>query len=205
MSAEAIPGLYRRHAAAFDRLRGRTLLERHWLDRFVALLPLGGEVLDLGCGMGEPVAAGLVRRGHAVTGVDSSGPLLELARARMPAQRWIEADMRGLDLGRRFAGVLAWDSFFHLARDDQRAIFPVFARHAAEGAPLMFNTGPEEGEALGLFEGETLFHASLSPTEYRSLLDEAGFGVVAHCAEDPDCGGRTVWLARRRAQAASGG
>ena len=32
--------------------------------------------------------------------------------------------MRTLDLGRRFGGIVAWDSFFHLTRDEQRAVVP---------------------------------------------------------------------------------
>ncbi|MBY0337217.1 MAG: class I SAM-dependent methyltransferase [Acetobacteraceae bacterium] len=197
MREDAIPDIYRRHAAAFDAQRGRSLIERPWLDRFAAHLASGAEVLDLGCGMGEPIARHLVGQGFRVTGVDVSAPLLNLARRRMPRATWIEADMRGLDLGRRFGGILAWDSFFHLARADQRAMFAVFARHAAPSAPLMFTSGPEEGEAIGCFEGEALFHASLAPEAYHRLLAAEGFAVLAHRAEDPDCGGRTVWLARR--------
>ena len=37
-------------------------------------------------------------------------------------------------------------------------------------------------------------HASLDPAEYRSLLDRNGFRVVSHVAEDPTCGGHTIWL-----------
>jgi len=70
--------------------------------------------------------------------------------------------------------------------------------HARTGAPLLFTSGPAFGEAIGTLEGEPLYHASLGPQEYRLLLDRNGFDVVAHVAEDPDCGGRTVWLARRR-------
>lgn len=171
-------------------------MERAWLDRFTALLPAGGSVLDLGCGMGEPVAAHLIGQGFAVTGVDTSPALLDLCRARFPAQHWHLADMRGLALGQRFDGILAWDSFFHLDQADQRAMFSIFARHAAPGAGLMFTTGPAEGIALGEFQGEALFHASLSPAEYRSLLRGQGFVVVAHSAEDAGCDGRTIWLAR---------
>jgi hypothetical protein len=94
--------------------------------------------------------------------------------------------------------VLAWHSFFHLPHDDQRAMFGVFARHARPGAPLMFTSGPAAGEALGTFEGETLYHASLAPDEYRALLDRAGFAVLDHIAEDPATNGDTIWLARRR-------
>ncbi len=64
-------------------------------------------------------------------------------------------------------------------------------------AALMFTSGPSHGIALGCYAGETLFHASLDPAEYRALLAAQGFSVVAHVAEDPTCGGRTVWLARR--------
>ena len=196
MPAETITGLYERHAAAFDAQRGRSLFERGWLERFTAGIPPGAALLDLGCGMAEPVAAHLVGAGFRVTGVDASPSLLALARARLPAQSWVLADMRGLDLGQRFAGILAWDSFFHLNHADQRGMFGVFARHAAPGAALMLTSGPAEGVAMGVFEGEALYHASLGPAEYRQLLAEHGFAVEAYAPEDPSCGGRTVWLAR---------
>src|SRR5688572_520060 len=104
-SAAHIIDLYERHSAAFDRLRGRELIERAWLDRFRALLPPAGSVLDLGCGSGEPVARYLVQCGHPVTGVDSAPSLIALAASRFPDQAWHVGDMRALDLGQRFAGL----------------------------------------------------------------------------------------------------
>ncbi|HVL72448.1 MAG TPA: methyltransferase domain-containing protein [Beijerinckiaceae bacterium] len=191
-----IPALYERHARAFDEARGRSLFERGCLDDFAALVRPGGRVLDLGCGSGEPIAGDLIRRGFRLTGIDTSPTLIGLCRERFPGEEWRVADMRGLALGRTFDGLLAWDSFFHLAADDQRAIFSVFRAHAAPGAPLLFTTGPAAGEAIGAFQGEPLYHASLAPNEYRSLLAGHGFEVVRHVAEDPECGGHTVWLAR---------
>ncbi|MFK8250294.1 class I SAM-dependent methyltransferase [Ancylobacter terrae] len=198
-AAAAIVALYETHAAAFDRLRGRSLFEAGWLDRFRALLPPApAAILDIGCGSGEPIARYLAEKGHAVTGIDSAPSLIALCRARFPDHDWHVADMRTLSLGRRFDGLIAWDSFFHLAADDQRAMFPLFRAHARPGAALMFTSGPAAGEAIGTFEGEPLFHASLDPAEYRAHLDAGGFDVVAHAAEDPACGGHTVWLARAR-------
>ncbi len=78
-------------------------------------------------------------------------------------------------------------------------MFAVFAAHALPGAPLMFTSGPAHGEAVGDFEGEPLFHASLGPDEYRNLLAAHGFEVLAYMPEDPQCGWHTVWLARFRA------
>src|SRR5690606_221806 len=112
-------------------------------------------------------------------------------KARLPAQEALVADMRRLDLGRQFDGLLAWDSFFHLDHDAQRAMFPVFRAHARPGAALMFTSGPEHGEAIGQLEGEPLYHASLAAAEYRQLLADNGFEVAAHKAKDPECGGRT--------------
>ncbi|HLI65870.1 MAG TPA: class I SAM-dependent methyltransferase [Caulobacteraceae bacterium] len=197
-SSAEIVGLYERHADAWDAARGRTrFAERGWIDRFAALLPAGGAVLDLGCGSGEPIGRHLANAGFAVTGVDGSAPLIELCRARMPAQTWLVGDMREVALGRRFDGLIAWHSFFHLTHDDQRRMFDVFAAHAAPTAALMFTSGPAHGEALGRFEGETLYHASLAQEEYRALLAARGFEVVAFVAEDPQSNGDTVWLARR--------
>ena len=124
--------------------------------------------------------------------------MIALFRANLPDQAAAVADMRSLSLDSKFGGLIAWDSFFHLAADDQRLMFPVFRDHARTGAPLLFTSGPAFGEAIGTLEGEPLYHASLGPEEYRLLLDRNGFAVVAHIAEDPDCDGHTVWLARRR-------
>lgn len=194
---DTIIDLYERHARDYDRDRWRLLQERHWLDRFLALVPPSGTVLDIGCGMAEPIARHIVELGFHVVGVDSSPTMIELARGRFPDERWLVADMRTLALGRRFDGVLAWDSFFHLHMDDQRAMFPRFAEHAGPGAPLLFTSGTSEGEAIGTYHGEPLYHASLEPAEYEALLAANGFVVRAHREEDPECGGHTVWLAQR--------
>ncbi|TDK37530.1 class I SAM-dependent methyltransferase [Rhizobium deserti] len=188
--------LYERHALAFDTLRGRNLFEKPWLDRFAALVAPRGHILDLGCGSGEPIAASLMRK-FRLTGVDSSETMIGLCRSRFPERSWIVADMRDFDLPARFDGILAWHSFFHLDRDDQRKMFPSFAKLASPGAALMFTSGHFDGVAMGEFGGEPLYHASLSAEEYATLLAENGFELVEHVSQDPQCGHATVWLARR--------
>lgn len=194
--AEQIIGLYRRHASAWAADRGNQQVEKTWLDRFLALQPPGAAILDIGCGSAEPIGRYLIEKGHAVTGVDSSPELIQICAAHFPDQDWRVADMRTLSLGRRFAGILAWDSFFHLRPDDQRRMFPIFRAHAAPRAALMFTSGPAQGEAIGSYRGEPLYHASLDEAEYRALLGGHGFAVVSHVVEDPSCGGHTIWLAQ---------
>lgn len=195
-AADRVVDLYQRHAVAWSRDRGDHLLERAWLDRFLGIAPSDPAVLDMGCGSGVPMARHLIEHGCRVTGVDASSAMVAMCADRFPNHEWRVADMRTLRLGRAFDAIMAWDSFFHLPQADQRRMFPIFARHAATGAALMFTSGPSAGERVGSYRGEPLYHASLDADEYRRLLRANGFEVVAHVVEDPACGGRTVWLAR---------
>jgi SAM-dependent methyltransferase len=196
MCSEAIVGLYERHAQDFDQDRSRLLQEKAWLDRFLSHVRSFGQVLDIGCGMAEPIARYVIEAGFSVVGIDSSPSLIEMCRSRFPDSEWLAGDMRELALGRRFDGLLAWDSFFHLNMDDQRTMFRRFAAHALPGAPLMFTTGPVHGEAIGSYCGEPLYHSSLAPSEYEELLSTNEFSVLAYVADDPECWAHTVWLTR---------
>jgi SAM-dependent methyltransferase len=197
--ADKIIAHYEKHARVWDELRQSSVWnDWKWHDRFVDGLKPGASVLDLGCGSGRPVAQFMNDRGLYVTGVDSSRAMISLCRSRLPNHEWIVADMRQLGLGRRFQSILAWDSFFHLDHTAQRKMFAVFQEHAAAGARLMFNAGPDHGEAIGEFEGDALYHASLSPLEYEMLISEYGFEIVAQNTNDPTAGGRTVYLCQSR-------
>lgn len=198
--AERVSDIYERHAAAWSRDRGDDVREKAWLDRFLALLPNKPCVLDLGCGTGMPIAGYLADHGCRVTGVDASRAMIAMSAARLPEHHWHVADMRSLALDRRFDGIVAWDSFFHLPQPDQRRMFEIFTAHAAEGAALMFTSGPSDGEQISPYHGERLFHASLDAAEYRQLLHDNGFEVAAHAVQDPSCGHHTVWLAQLRAR-----
>lgn len=196
--ADRIIPLYEQHAETYDQERSRNLFEKPWLDRFLTLVPPGGSILDIGCASGEPISRYILEGGYNVTGVDSSPSMIAHCRARFPNQTWVVADMRTLSLPRQFQGILAWDSYFHLPPNDQRRMFAIFRGHAGANAALMFTSGPQAGEAIGTYQGEPLYHASLAPEEYRALLDEHGFDVVSYVPEDPTCGRHTIWLARSR-------
>jgi len=194
-----LAALYARHARDFDRVRTRSMMELPYLDRVVGLAPPPGKILDVGCGSGEPIARHFIEKGYEVTGIDFVEEMLAMCRARFPRMTWRSMDMRHLDLAERFDAVIAWDSFFHLGPDDQRAMFRRFSRHTAAGGVLLFTSGTTEGEAVGGdLCGEALYHASLDTDEYARLLDGAGYDVVLHRVQDPACGGHTVWVAQRR-------
>lgn len=197
-SAKRIVGLYRGKADHWVRDRGETLYsgedgadEAVWLDRFVADLPAGASILDVGCGSGWPIGAALLERGHQVTGVDASPGLIAHAQTTLPKGVWSVADMRDAFPPGPFDGVLAWHSLFHLSPDDQKKVLPKLAASVAEGGRLMFTSGPAYGETIGQWRGEPVYHASLDPEAYRALLADAGLRVEYDGAESG------VWLCRR--------
>ena len=195
MKPDDILTTYNTVATEWDVQRSQSLFERKWLDRMLNFAP-GKTVLDIGCGAGRPIARYLCDRGAVVTGLDGAPAMIKLFQSNVPNARAILADMRGLDLGETFDALLAWNSFFHLSQDDQRAMFAVFARHANPGAALLFTSGPEKGEEIGQVAGQSVYHASLDPAEYEGLLNGNGFQVKHFRPEDPDCSGHTIWLAK---------
>lgn len=114
---------------------------------------MGGlSLLDAGCGTGA-LAVEAARRGAAVTAVDLSARLLELARARAPAGvavDWRIGDMLELSAaaggdGAAFDHVVAMDSLVHYAPEDMvraLAALGASARHSvlftfAPATPLL--------------------------------------------------------------------
>jgi 2-polyprenyl-3-methyl-5-hydroxy-6-metoxy-1,4-benzoquinol methylase len=194
--------LYEKYAVEWDRQRRPRCkhypFEKRWLDRFLRLLPPEPTILDVGCGMGEPIGTYLMSCGARLTGIDSSPSLIAMCRDRFADHQWIVEDMRTLDLGTQFDGVLAWHSFFHLSPEDQESMIARFAAHTKPGGALMFTSGWSRGHVIAEWQGEPLYHGSLDTEEYRDLLTQAGFRIVKHVVQDPTCGDATIWLAQMR-------
>lgn len=194
MKKNKVIAIYEKIANWFDMHRNRELIEKAWLDKAIALLPQQAHILDLGCGTGEPIGQYFTQRGFNVTGVDASTKMLEMARMRCPNTKFILADMRRLNLSEKFDCIVAWHSYFHLSQVEQHDMFKIFTNHLNPGGLLLFTSGQEAGEVWGENGGENLYHASLSPEEYRALFKQHGFIELDHIVEDPECGEATIWL-----------
>lgn len=187
----------------FDAHRDKSLIEKRYLDFVLSTIPKSSNILDLGCGTGEPIAKYFIEQGCKVTGVDVSHKMIRLCQSRFPAMHWIVSDMENLKLTEKFDCIVAWHSFFHLEMDSQRKIFPLFQSHLKQNGLLVFTSGLDQGEDWSeggnpnLNGGESLYHASLSFEEYAYLLSQNGFEVLLYQRQDPNCGGATVWLAKK--------
>ena len=177
--SERIITLYEENAAAWISSAAATCSSNHgW--RFATLLPPGGSVVDIGCGMGEPIARWLIERGFASP---APIPLLSdrpLPRT-LPGHDWRVGDMRELMLGERFDGLIAWHSVFHLSPDEQRASSPL-RRPCQFGAVLMFTSGHEAGEVIGEWQSDPLS----MPARFRRISAPAcGERLLARLPSPP--------------------
>lgn len=63
----------------FDHHRSKELvMEKFYLDLLQTHIPAKGNVLDVGCGTGEPIAQFLIEHGYQVTGIGASKKMIAL-------------------------------------------------------------------------------------------------------------------------------
>ena len=154
-----------RFARLYDWEHDRYLID---VDLHVGLARrFGGPVLELACGTGRLLAP-LAAAGFAVTGVDSSAPMLERARARLArlglTATLVQQRAEHLQLDGKFRMVsIGLDSFgLLLKRDDQLAALRAAREHATHDGRLVLDVA--NGNLRGASEpAEELLHDLTMP------------------------------------------
>lgn len=151
----------------------------HELDALLDVLEDGAAVLDIGCGAGVPVARTLSER-FRVTGVDISDGMIELARANVPAGRFIRADIMSVAFEPSiFDAVTAFYSIFHLPRSEHQALFRRIHQWLGAGGYLLCLLPRYDEETyLDEFFGSTMYWSSYAEEDYTSHLTEIGFDIL---------------------------
>ena len=160
-------------------------VRRAWLDRALALIPPGTDVLDLGCGAGVPMTKAL-GAGRRVTGVDLSTRQLELARAAVPEATFVQADMTRLALpASSLDAVTAFYSLTHLPQAELPGLLADIHRWLRPGGVLIASMGaqesPDEVEADWL--GVPMFFGHHGAKRNRALVRAAGFELETAVVE----------------------
>ena len=138
----------------------------------------GGAVLELACGTGRLLIP-MARAGLEVTGVDLVRGMLDRARAKADEAgvivELVHGDMRGVQLGRRFAMVLvAYNSMLHLATlDDLRALLACVRRHLLPDGVFVFDIFNPSVHILSRRPGERSEVGRVEDPELGEILVES--------------------------------
>ncbi len=165
--------------------------ERRIFDLTLERVPTGANVLDLGCGTGRPIAEYLVSRQVHVTGVDQSAAMLQLARSHLPEQDWILSSLENFEPEGEFAAVIAWDSLFHIPREEHAAILARVRAVMPLGGRFALTVGGSEHPAFtDTMFGHTFFYDSHSPEAAMALLGGLRFKIILSEFLNPPTTGR---------------
>ena len=156
-----------------------------WLERAVRRIPLGTDVLDLGCGAGVPMTRALAA-GRRVTGVDLSARQVELARRNVREATFTQADMTTLDLpSDSLDAVVAFYSLTHLPQAELPDLLASIHRWLRPGGVFVATMGayeaPDEIETDWL--GVPMFFGHPGAKRNRALVRRAGFEIETAVVE----------------------
>jgi SAM-dependent methyltransferase len=168
------------------------------LKRLMRLLPPGGRVLDMGCGVGQVLEL-FHRNGFRVTGIDQSSKMVEFSRRVVPQARVFHRNMLspGFKAG-RFNGIVSLFAIIHVREGKQPEVFHHMRRLLSPRGCFLINIGSGAYEYVGEHCGEWMYWSGASLKETFRRIRRAGFEILWRQELGPRDDRQTWILGRKR-------
>ena len=153
----------------------------NFLADFMSRIPLGGKVLDAGCGNGA--YSRYLSDKFKVIGVDISEKQIELAKQNAPKANFICEDMTKINYpDEYFDGILSFYAIIHVPRDEHYDLLSNFYRMLKfNGAVLLIfqsNNDPESYEENFIDRGMRMYWSGFDKNTNLSMLKDIGFKII---------------------------
>jgi SAM-dependent methyltransferase len=159
--------------------RARDGYRSGFLARILDEVPVGADLLEIGCGPGTDAAA--LAEGRRYTGVDLSGVQLEHAKHEAPAGTFLHADISEVAFPPScFDAVVGFYVFNHVPQVSMEPLFRRILTWLRPGGRLFasFGTSDNPGAVEPMWLGRTDMYFSSLPVERTdALLEGVGFAI----------------------------
>ncbi|MDR2517279.1 MAG: class I SAM-dependent methyltransferase [Spirochaetaceae bacterium] len=168
---------YNEIANEWNEYRRKTNVEKVVIE-FASKIKSRGDILDIGCGTGFPIAKYLSDQGFFVTGIDISENQIQIANdGNINNAQFYVCDFFDFMPDKKYDGIIAFDSFFYFPREKQKEIYGKVSGWMKAGAYLLFTHGKTEGETEGEMFGKNFYYSSLEALDVKKLLLENNLHV----------------------------
>jgi cyclopropane fatty-acyl-phospholipid synthase-like methyltransferase len=190
---------FNRIAKEYDVTRNQTE-NNVYLDKLNSLLTPNSRILDIGCGAGLPIDRYFVDKGHALTGIDISEKMIELAQSHVPEADYKVEDMSDLQMGEyQVDAVVSFYAIFHILRETHQELFHAINSLLPHGGYLLITMASSEWEGIEEnFHGTEMFWSHYGTKKNRELVEGAGFEILLDTIDGVGGEHHQVILARKR-------
>jgi cyclopropane fatty-acyl-phospholipid synthase-like methyltransferase len=174
-----------------------------YLELLLELLPQSADVLELGCGAGEPVTRRLAER-HRVMAVDVSAAQLELAAQNAPGAQLILADMADVSFAPgSFDAVASFYALTHVPRERHADLIARIVSWLRPRGLVVLTMGSSDnpGAIDPDWLGTPMYFSHFDAPTNRALVQRSGVRLVSAEVVDEaerDPGARFLWVVGRR-------
>lgn len=147
-------------------------------------------ILDLGCGTGEPFDRYLVEQGFEVKGVDLVEKHVYAAREHVPEAEFTQGDFFDVDPEKeKFEAVVSFYAVFHLPREKHQEFFEhVHDLLKEEEGAILVTVGGEEMDEYteNNWAGSEMVWSSYSQDKSLEIIEDAGFDILETYKEESE-------------------
>lgn len=169
---------YNKIAKEWEKIRDNALICKPIIE-FAEKIKPQGNILDIGCGTGNPITRYLSEQNFKMIGIDIAESMIEIAKYNeILNAEFICCDFSDFNSTEKFDGIIAWDSLFHLPKEKQKSAYPKLASLLNINGYLLFTHGKNENELIDTMMNEKFYYSSLSKQNVIEILKENGFEIV---------------------------
>ncbi|MFH1089569.1 MAG: class I SAM-dependent methyltransferase [Candidatus Uhrbacteria bacterium] len=150
------------------------------LKIFLTFLPIGAEILDVGCGGGQD-SKFLANKGCLVVGLDVSKKMIELAKKHAPEIKFKNVDVMKMLTSKKYDGIWCCRVFHHISvKKQDKFLAKLKTLLKKDGILYITSVVSDKKEDYEAFDSgnDSLLKKRLTEKSFKNLLIRHGFEIL---------------------------